>query len=152
MENLHDRSLKKLVSDRGGEFLNNNFKLLAETQGFVHVFSPPDTPQHNGYAKRANRTILEKTRCLLNSSGLPNHYWAESLNTAVLLRNLIPTPSRFNLSPYSLWTGNPPQIKKLRVFGCSAIVSIPRNHQEWKLGSAGEAGVLLGYENNNSAY
>ncbi|MBW0535336.1 hypothetical protein O181_075051 [Austropuccinia psidii MF-1] len=152
MENLHDRSLKKLVSDRGGEFLNNDFKLLAETQGFVHVFSPPDTPQHNGYAERANRTILEKTRCLLNSSGLPNHYWAGSLNTAVFLSNLIPTPSRFNLSPYSLWTGNPPRIKKLHVFGCRAIVSIPRNHREWKLGPAGEAGVLLGYENNNSAY
>ncbi|MBW0502256.1 hypothetical protein O181_041971 [Austropuccinia psidii MF-1] len=152
MENLNDRSLKKLVSDRGGEFLNNDFKLLAETQGFVHVFSPPDTPQHNGYAEQANRTILEKTRCLLNSSGLPNHYWAESLNTAVFLSNLIPTLSRFNLSPYSLWTGNPPRIKKLRVFGCRAIVSIPRNHQEWKLGPVGEAGVLLGYENDNSAY
>ncbi|MBW0536480.1 hypothetical protein O181_076195 [Austropuccinia psidii MF-1] len=152
MENLHDRSLKKLVSDRGGEFLNNDFKLLAETQGFVHVFSPPDTPQHNGYAERANRTILEKTRCLLNSSGLPNYYWAESLNTAVFLSNLIPTPSRFNLSPYSLWRGNPPRIKKLCVFGCRAIVSIPRNHQEWKLSPAGEEGVFLGYENDNSAY
>ncbi|MBW0502257.1 hypothetical protein O181_041972 [Austropuccinia psidii MF-1] len=152
MENLHNRSLKKLVSDRGGEFLNNDFKLLAETQGFVHVFSPPDTPQHNGYAERVNRTILEKTRCLLNNSGLPKHYWAESLNTAVFLSNLIPTPSRFNLSPYSLLAGNPPRIKKLRVFGCSAIVSIPRNHREWKLSPAGEAGVLLGYENNNSAY
>ncbi|MBW0535649.1 hypothetical protein O181_075364 [Austropuccinia psidii MF-1] len=152
METLHDRSIKKLVSDRGGEFLNNDFKLLAETQGFVHVFSPPDTPQHNGYAERANRTILEKTRFLLNSSGLPNHYWADSLNTAVFLSNLIPTPSRFNLSPYTLWTGNPPRIKKLCVFGCRAIVSIPRNHREWKLGPAGEIGVLLGYENDNSAY
>ncbi|MBW0547394.1 hypothetical protein O181_087109 [Austropuccinia psidii MF-1] len=108
MKGLHDRSLKKLVSDRGGELMNSNFKLLAETQGFVHVFSSPNTPQHNGYAKQANRTILKKTRCLLNSSGLPNHYWAEALKMAVFLSNFIPTPSRFNLSPYSLWTGNPP--------------------------------------------
>ncbi|MBW0546681.1 hypothetical protein O181_086396 [Austropuccinia psidii MF-1] len=118
MKNLHDRSLKKLVSDRGGEFLNNDFKILAETQGFVHVFSPADTPQDNGYAEQANRTILEITRFLLNSSGLPNHYWYESLNMAVFLSNLIPNSSRFNLSPYSLWTGNPPPIKKLCVFGC----------------------------------
>ncbi|MBW0536053.1 hypothetical protein O181_075768, partial [Austropuccinia psidii MF-1] len=102
--------------------------------------------------KRANRTILDKTRCLINSSGLPNHYWAEALNTAVLLSNLITTPSRFNLSPYSLWTGNPPRIKKLRVFGFCAVVSIPRSHQDWKLGPAGETGVLLGYENDNSSY
>ncbi|MBW0536378.1 hypothetical protein O181_076093 [Austropuccinia psidii MF-1] len=152
MENIQDRTLKKLVSDRGGEFLNKEFKVLAESKGFVHVFSPPETPQHNGYAERANRTILDKTRCLINSSGLPNHYWAEALNTAVFLSNLIPTPSRFNLSPYSLWTGNPPRIKKLRVFGCRAAVSIPRSHRDWKLGPAGETGVLLGYENDNSSY
>ncbi|MBW0495273.1 hypothetical protein O181_034988 [Austropuccinia psidii MF-1] len=108
MKDLHDKSLKNLVSDRGGEFMNSNFKLLAEMQGFLHVFSPPNTPQNNGYAKQANRTILKKTRCLLNSSGLPNHYWAKALNMAVFLSNLIPTPSIFNLSPYSLLTGNPP--------------------------------------------
>ncbi|MBW0530491.1 hypothetical protein O181_070206 [Austropuccinia psidii MF-1] len=127
-------SFKLLVSDRGGEYLNKDFKALAELKGFVHIFSPPETPQHNGFAERANRTILDKTRCLINSSGLPNCYWAEALNTAVFLSNLIPTPSRLNLSPYSLWTGNPPRIRKLRVFG------------------SGETGVLLGYENDNSSY
>ncbi|MBW0511442.1 hypothetical protein O181_051157 [Austropuccinia psidii MF-1] len=30
MENLHDRTLKKLVSNRGGEFLNKDFKSLAK--------------------------------------------------------------------------------------------------------------------------
>ncbi|MBW0577268.1 hypothetical protein O181_116983 [Austropuccinia psidii MF-1] len=60
MENLHDRTLKKLVSDRGGEFLNKDFHSLAELKGFVHVFSPPETPQHNGYSESANWTILEK--------------------------------------------------------------------------------------------
>ncbi|MBW0461202.1 hypothetical protein O181_000917 [Austropuccinia psidii MF-1] len=115
MENLHDRTLKKLVSDRGGEFLNKDFKSLAESNGFIHIFSPPETPQHNGYAKRANRTILEKTRCLINGSGLPKCYWAEALNTAV-------------------------------------TVSIPRSHRDWKLGPAGELGVLLGYENDFSSY
>ncbi|MBW0534108.1 hypothetical protein O181_073823 [Austropuccinia psidii MF-1] len=132
MENLHDRTLKKLVSDRGGEFLNKDFKSLAESNGFVHVFSPPETPQHNGFAERANRTIIEKTRCLINHSGLPKCYWAEALNTAVLLSNLVPTPSRFNLSPYSLWTGNSPRLRKLRVFGCRVTVFIPRSHWDWK--------------------
>ncbi|MBW0545603.1 hypothetical protein O181_085318, partial [Austropuccinia psidii MF-1] len=108
METLHDQSLKKVVSDRGGEFLNEKFKSLSETQGFIHVFSPAHTPQHNGFAKRENRTILEKARCILNGSNLPNSYWAEAINTSTILSNIIPTPSRRNLSPYSLWKRTPP--------------------------------------------
>ncbi|MBW0495272.1 hypothetical protein O181_034987 [Austropuccinia psidii MF-1] len=38
------------------------------------------------------------------------------------------------------------------MFGCCATISIPRSHQEWKFGPAGEAGVLLEYENDNSTY
>ncbi|MBW0517549.1 hypothetical protein O181_057264 [Austropuccinia psidii MF-1] len=152
MENLHDRTLKKLVSDRGGEFLNHQFRKLSEECGFEHIMSPPETPQHNGFAERANRTILEKAKCILNNSSLLNSYWAEAVNTATLLSNITPTLSRFNLSPYQLWKGVPPRIKKLRVFGCRAIVSIPKGHRDWKLGPSGAEGIMLGYENDNTSY
>ncbi|MBW0515785.1 hypothetical protein O181_055500 [Austropuccinia psidii MF-1] len=49
-----------------------------------------ETSKHNGFAKRANITKLEKAIFLLKSSDLPNSYWAEEVNTATLLRNLIP--------------------------------------------------------------
>ncbi|MBW0529849.1 hypothetical protein O181_069564 [Austropuccinia psidii MF-1] len=128
MENLHDQKLKKLVSDRG------------------------ETPQHNGFPERANRSILAKARCLLNGSNLPSNYWAEAILTATMLCNLIPTPSRHNLCPYSVWKGVPPQIKKLRVFGCRAVVSLTKTHCEWKLSPTGIEGILLGYENDNTSY
>ncbi|MBW0498751.1 hypothetical protein O181_038466 [Austropuccinia psidii MF-1] len=112
METQHNRSLKKLVSDQGGEFLNSHFQQLANKCGFVHSFSPAYTPKHNGFAERANRTILEKTRCILNATNLPNSYWAETVSTATLLSNSVPTPSRHNHSPHTLWTGLPLRIKK----------------------------------------
>ncbi|MBW0481735.1 hypothetical protein O181_021450 [Austropuccinia psidii MF-1] len=96
MENQQDKRIKKLTSDRGGEFLNEKFKILAENCGFIHIFSPPETPEHNGYAERCNRTILEKARCLMGTANLPNQYWAEAINTAVFLSNMSPTPSRGN--------------------------------------------------------
>ncbi|MBW0481617.1 hypothetical protein O181_021332 [Austropuccinia psidii MF-1] len=92
MENQQDKKIKKLTSDRGGEFLNEKFKRLAENCGFVHIFSPPDTPEHNGYAERCNCTILEKARCLMGAANLPNQYWAKAINTAVFLSNMSPTP------------------------------------------------------------
>ncbi|MBW0501514.1 hypothetical protein O181_041229 [Austropuccinia psidii MF-1] len=152
MENQHDRRIKNLVSDRGGEFLNERFKRLALESGFIHTFSPSYTPQHNGFAERANRTILDKAKCLLNGCGLPKQFWAEAINTATFLCNLIPTPSRHNKSPYALWTGKSPRIKKLRVFGCQAVVLIHCNFRDWKLGESGCKGIFLGYENDMSSY
>ncbi|MBW0556392.1 hypothetical protein O181_096107 [Austropuccinia psidii MF-1] len=115
MESLHDQKLKTLVSDQGGEFVNDKFKKLSKTDGFVHILSPAETPQHNGFLERANRMIIEKARCLLNGSNLPKTYWEEAIKTAAFLSNLIPTPPRNNISPYAAWKGLPPRIKRLRV-------------------------------------
>ncbi|MBW0523232.1 hypothetical protein O181_062947 [Austropuccinia psidii MF-1] len=78
METQHDRLLKRLTSDRGGEFMNSHFKQLSDECGFIHSFSPAYTPEHNGFAERANQTILEKTYCMLNASNLPKNYWAKA--------------------------------------------------------------------------
>ncbi|MBW0505652.1 hypothetical protein O181_045367 [Austropuccinia psidii MF-1] len=122
MENTQDKKLKKLLSDRGGEFLNNEFKKLSNECGFIHIFSPPETPQHNAFAERANQTILEKACCLLGGSNLPANFWADAVNTAVLLSNLSPTASRKNHSPHFLWTNTPARLTRLRKFGFRAVV------------------------------
>ncbi|MBW0580184.1 hypothetical protein O181_119899 [Austropuccinia psidii MF-1] len=48
IENLHERKIKKIVTDGGSEFCNQRFKDLANERGFQHVVSPPYTPVHNG--------------------------------------------------------------------------------------------------------
>ncbi|MBW0562211.1 hypothetical protein O181_101926 [Austropuccinia psidii MF-1] len=118
LENLHDRKVKKLVTDGGGEFVNQNFKELADTCGMIHIVSPPYTPEHNGFSERANKTTLDKARCLLINSNLPNQSWAEAIRTATFLTNVIPTASRKNYSPWFLWNNTSPKIKKIRTFGC----------------------------------
>ncbi|MBW0548226.1 hypothetical protein O181_087941 [Austropuccinia psidii MF-1] len=122
MENIHDQTQKRFVSDRGGEFLNHQFKKLSEEwdlntschwRKLLNIMDLPKEPI-KPYSKKA--------RCLLNSSNIPNYYWAEAVNTATLLSNLIHTPSRHNLSPHQLCEGFPSCIKKLRVFGSVAEV------------------------------
>lgn len=99
MENFHDRKIKKVVSDRGGEFMSKDFQALAKNSGFIHVLLPPETPEHNAFAEWANRTILYKARCLLQGSNLPRSYWGEAVNTAVFLSNLTPSASRKTALP-----------------------------------------------------
>ncbi|MBW0519955.1 hypothetical protein O181_059670 [Austropuccinia psidii MF-1] len=144
--------IRKFVSDRGGEFSNSEFKRLANESGFIHVTSPPYTPQLNGFAESANWTILEKARCLLLGENLPNHYWAEAVNHATLLTNLIPTPLRENLSPFQLWIGASPKIKSLRTFGCKVVFAVPKQRRPWELSSTGETDILLSSDYESPAY
>ncbi|MBW0466971.1 hypothetical protein O181_006686 [Austropuccinia psidii MF-1] len=104
MENHHDGTLKKFVSDPGGEFLNEKFNSLSRDCGFRHIFAPPETPPQNGFDERANHTIVDKACCRLGASNLPKMYWEEAVNTAAMLSNILPTPSRLNNSTYTLWT------------------------------------------------
>ncbi|MBW0535221.1 hypothetical protein O181_074936 [Austropuccinia psidii MF-1] len=150
MENHHDRKIKTITTDGGGEFLNKRFKELANKQGFKHNFAPQYTPEHNGIAERSNRTILDKARFLLLGSKLPHQYWAEAINTATYLSNILLTPSRNNFSPYYMWTKKSPKIKNVRKFGCKVIFSVPKQKRAWKLAPVGEVGILLGFSNESS--
>ncbi|MBW0505353.1 hypothetical protein O181_045068 [Austropuccinia psidii MF-1] len=139
-ENFHSLKIRKLVSNRGGEFENKSFSALAASCGFIHQFAPTSTPEHNGFAERANRTILNKARCLLLTSNLPRSYWVEAINTASLLSNLMPTPSRENLSPFSAWSSKPSRIKRLKLFSCKAFILVHKNKREWKFSPTSEEG------------
>ncbi|MBW0502747.1 hypothetical protein O181_042462 [Austropuccinia psidii MF-1] len=152
MENSQDRKLKKLFSDRGGELLNNDFKKLSERCGFIHIMSPPEMPQHNAFAERANHTILKKSPCLLAGSNLPAQFWADAVNTPVIVSNLLPTASRDWKSPIAIWRRTPEKLSRLRTFGCRAIVHRPSQHIKKKLDPPGQTGIFIGYKNNNTAH
>ncbi|MBW0533938.1 hypothetical protein O181_073653 [Austropuccinia psidii MF-1] len=74
------------------------------------------------------------------------------MNTATLLSNLIPAPSRVNRSPYSLQANQSPQLRCLRTFGCTEFISTPKNNCMWKLGPERTEEILLGYEIKNTSY
>ncbi|CAA0834189.1 Unknown protein [Striga hermonthica] len=52
--------LKCLCSDNGEEYSSHEFKNYCADHGIRHEKTVPGTPQHNGVAKRINRTIMEK--------------------------------------------------------------------------------------------
>ncbi|KAK4388108.1 Retrovirus-related Pol polyprotein from transposon TNT 1-94 [Sesamum angolense] len=80
------------------------------------------TPQQNGVAERMNRTLLNKVRCLLISSGLAKSFWGEALLTAAYLINRSPSVPLLGKLPECVWTGKNVDLSYLRIFGCSAFV------------------------------
>ena len=47
-ENQTGKSIKHFRSDRGGEYLSQEFQEFLKANGIIHQMTPPYTPQHNG--------------------------------------------------------------------------------------------------------
>ena len=91
MEKESGRNIKVLRSDRGGEFLSNEFKIFCAEKGIQRQLTAPYIPEQNGVAERKNRTVVEMARSLLKEKDLPNYFWAEAVATTVHLLNISPT-------------------------------------------------------------
>ena len=57
VENHLERKIKRVRSDRGGEYFSNLFTLFCEEQGIIHERTPPYSPKSNGVAERKNHTL-----------------------------------------------------------------------------------------------
>ncbi|KAJ9519049.1 hypothetical protein QJQ45_003521 [Haematococcus lacustris] len=150
LETQSGRKLKALRSDRGTEFVNREVGQFCVERGIQHQQTAPYSPEQNGRAERLNRTLLEKGRCMLFSSGLPASLWPEVMRAANFLRNVSATQGR-NATPWELFFGVKPNLAALRVFGARAYAHVPE-HMRSKLGFKAVQGVMVGYEPGSKAY
>ena len=82
VENQHDRKIKFLRSDHGGEYLSHEFSTHLRKCGIVSQLTPPRTPQRNGVSERHNRTLLDMVRSMMSLTDLPLSFWGYAIETA----------------------------------------------------------------------
>ena len=116
-----------MPSDNGGEYKNAKmYKYLAD-RGIIMKYTGPRTPQQNGKAERANRTIFECARTMLRAKDLPKNLWAEAVSTEVyLLNRTIHSNDKGVTTPYEAWTGRKPELEHVRIFGSVAYTHVPK--------------------------
>ncbi|CAI6007470.1 unnamed protein product [Closterium sp. NIES-65] len=113
-------------------------------QGIQRELTTAYTPQSNGVAERANRTILETARALLIESGLGNLMWPHAVRHATVARNRVLTKvGDDSWVPLERWLGRKPPVDMLRVFGCMAVAHVPKTYRS-KLGASAIWCVHLG--------
>ena len=71
VQNQLEKNIKTLRSDRGGEYLSQNFDDHLKDCGIVSQFTPPGTPQWNGVSQRRNRTLLDMVQSMMRRTNLP---------------------------------------------------------------------------------
>lgn len=152
VENQTGNKLKTIRTDNGTEYVNHTFKQMLERFGIVHQTTEPYTPEHNGVAEKANRTIVEMARTMLLEVKLPRKYWAEAVSTAVYLLNKCPTQVLSNEVSDEAGTGIKPNLSHLKIFGCEAMVHIPKQTRDkWRYPKAKKL-LFMGYPENGKAY
>lgn len=142
--------MKRWRSDRGGEYMNKAMAKWTAERGAVHETTAPYTPEQNGKAERANRSILEKVGAIMTAAGCAKWLWAEAVSTVAHVLNRVPRAGTM-ATPYELWCGMRPSVAHLRVFGCRAVVLTPAKLRR-KLAPRGVAGTFIGYEAGCKAY
>ncbi|KAF4514105.1 UNVERIFIED_CONTAM: hypothetical protein B566_EDAN019055, partial [Ephemera danica] len=141
-ERQNDVRIKKIRTDGGTEFVEvvNN----ADRKGIVHQKSVRYTPQQNGAAERANRTIVEIVRCLMQDANIPRRLWPEVVSTAVHLYNRVPGGDGKTPKQRLEQRETPHDLSYLRRIGCRAYTKIPGELNS-KLESRSRVGFLIGY-------
>ncbi|CAH9139832.1 unnamed protein product [Cuscuta epithymum] len=150
VENQLDRKIKRLRSDRGGEYNTNFLKEFCEKHGIIHESSAPYTPQQNGVAERKNRTLKDMMNSMLLSAGLSDNLWGEAVLSACYILNKVPH-KRIEKTPYELWKGYSPNLNHLRVWGCIAKVGFP-DFKRTNIGPKTFDCVFIGYAQGSAAY
>ncbi|KAF3667319.1 putative anthocyanidin 3-O-glucosyltransferase 2-like [Capsicum annuum] len=85
VENQLSRKIKRIRSDRGGEYVSLNG--FCEKEGIIHEVTPPYSPESNGVAERKNKTLKEMMNSMLISSCAPDNLWGEAILSACHLQN-----------------------------------------------------------------
>ena len=144
------KKMKILRSDKGGEYISNEFRTFLKNEGIEIQHSTADTPEQNGVAERKNRYLIEMGRCMLIDSKLNLRYWGEAIDTANYLQNRLPTRTT-DKTPYEMLYKKKPIVDHLRIFGCTAYVHIPKKSRR-KLDIKAKKMVMVGYSNESKAY
>ncbi|KAK8704956.1 hypothetical protein V6N13_048568 [Hibiscus sabdariffa] len=111
--NQHGKSINALRSDRGGEYLSQDFDELLKECEIVSQLTPPGTPQWNGVSERRNRTLLDMVRSMMSHIDLPTSFWGYALETAAFTLNRVPSKS-VQKTPHEMWTGKRPSMSFMK--------------------------------------
>ncbi|KAK8698021.1 hypothetical protein V6N13_114153 [Hibiscus sabdariffa] len=148
VQNQHGKSMKALRSDRGGEYLSQDFDELLKECGIVSQLTPPGTPQWNGVSKRRNRTLLDMVRSMMSHTDLPNTFWGYALETTAFTLNRVPSKS-VQKTPHEMWTGRRPNMSFMKIWGCKAYV---KHQMSTKLEPKSEKCTFVGYPKETKGY
>ncbi|KAH9744680.1 hypothetical protein KPL70_003806 [Citrus sinensis] len=142
------RKVKRLRTDNGLEFCNQQFDDFCAQNRVVRHKIVRHTPQQNGLVEGMNRTLMDKVRCLLIHSKFSQSLWAETLMIACYLVNRSPSSAIDFKTPIEMWLNRVANYSDLKIFGCPAFAHVKQGKFEPRALKC----VFLGYPEGVKGY
>jgi hypothetical protein len=149
VEKQTGKSIKHLRTDGGGEY-EKWMGVHLKGSGIIHETTAPYSPDQNGVAERANRTIMERVKAIIAEAKLDKRLWMEIAETVVYLKNRSPTIA-VATTPYELWHGTKPNLSHLKIIGSTAYIHVPKEKRT-KLDTHSHKGIMVGYGGGTNQY
>ena len=92
----HNNGVRKLHTDKGGEFMSRDLESFCAWRGIVHTFSDTAAHQSNGVAERRTGQLTTGIRSCLLRSCLPHHLWVEAAMHVAHAQILLPSQTFLN--------------------------------------------------------
>jgi hypothetical protein len=92
--------------------------------GITHQFTPPYTPQLNGVAERANRTVVESVRSQIYGRKVPLEPWGFAMQCVAYVKNRT-VSSVSNMTSFELLFKKIPDTSHFKFFGCLVFTHVP---------------------------
>nr|GEX02007.1 hypothetical protein [Tanacetum cinerariifolium] len=151
VENQLGKTIKSLRSDRGGEYMSQEFLDHLKEHGIISHHTFPYTSQNNRVSKRRNRTLLGMVRSMMSQTTLLKSFWDYALETAAPIFNMVPT-EKVDKTPYEIWHGQALKLSYLKVWGCEAFVKRDTLTKPDKLDHRSFKCIFVGYPKETMRY
>ena len=150
VENKLSIKIKALKTDRGREYMSDQFKNIYDEKGIARQLTILYTPQQNGVAERWNITLFDMVRSMMVQANLPISFWGDAFLTAAYILNCVPFKS-VSSTPYKLWNGIKPNIGYFHPWGCAAYIH-NTSHEYGKLGPRGKKCIFIRYYEHSKGF
>ena len=170
IETVHNTKIRVIRGDN--EMFENDTRKWCEQKGIQLEPTVPYAHHQNGVAERNFRTEREKTAAMLQEHTLPKRtariieglrddmlrnctaperLWPEAWKHAVWLKNRTPTRAlKSRKTPFELIKGHPPDLRRERIWGSRAYVTVPPEQRGPKLHQPrGWLGYFMGCESES---
>ncbi|KRT85004.1 hypothetical protein AMK59_208, partial [Oryctes borbonicus] len=124
MQSQTGKRVKEIRCDNGREYINKDFYEFMKQQGIYLRSCPPYPHQLNGVAERYNRTIMNRSRCLLVEAKIHKKCWPVCIYTAAYLENRLLANTKIKKSLYEIFFKKSPNISNLHLYGSTAFVKV----------------------------
>lgn len=97
------RQIRVFFSDNDSEFRSTPLLFFFAENGIYVDGSASMTPEQNGVAGSANKSIVTRARSMLINSGLPVKFWEEAVEYCCYVTNIFDFDLDFFPRPFKRW-------------------------------------------------